>query len=515
MAHTTIGVDFVRRRRLWEMTVPSTTYRFKTKPYKHQVKALRKLMSNGYGGALLMEPRTGKTKVTIDFLSMLATRKRIDRAVIVVPNRVIDVWIEEFHVHCPINYNIIVWDAQGRKAMPVIPEPSRAHQLTVLLVNYEAFASPGKKLASGRRSKSTGRFKHRKEIEKWTGRKPAAMVLDESHKVKSPSGRASVMIVGMGRRFRYRLILTGTPITKAHRVFDVYMQWRFLNPERFSMWPTVDMFKNHFGVWTNKNGYEQFLKQRNTDELTELIMKDAYRVARADCFDLPPRTTRIVPVELTAQTGRAYDTLAREYVVMIEKGDREHIVEASIPLVVTLRLTQITGGWTKSDVGEQVELGGEKLAALKQIIQEEVIDNDEKVVVCARFRDEMDAITASCREAGVPVYEIRGGLDRSEVTANIAGFRDQGGAAVCVMNPQAGGVGIDLRAASMMIWYSLTPSWVNYTQACDRIALSDKPTTFVYLQAKGTVDELVYDTLNNDGDVSRAILDDPRKVLRK
>src|SRR3546814_10797975 len=46
-------------------------YRFKTRPYAHQKEALRQLISNGYGGALLMEPRTGKTKTTIDYMSML------------------------------------------------------------------------------------------------------------------------------------------------------------------------------------------------------------------------------------------------------------------------------------------------------------------------------------------------------------------------------------------------------------------------------------------------------------
>lgn len=183
-------------------------YKFKTKPYDHQKEALKKCIVQK-NVALLMEPRTGKTKVAIDYLSILATAGKIDRAVIVAPARVLDVWIEQFHEHCPLRYHVILWDKDARK-QPLQPVRS-VHQLTVLLVNYEAFGTPGKKLRSGRRSKTTGRFANRAAIIKWLEGQPAAGVLDESHKVKSPSGRTSTMVVSMRPLFDYRLILTGTP----------------------------------------------------------------------------------------------------------------------------------------------------------------------------------------------------------------------------------------------------------------------------------------------------------------
>ena len=490
-------------------------YPFKTKPYKHQREALKRALSLKRC-ALLMEPRTGKTKVSIDYLSALALAGRIDRAVIVAPARVLDVWVEEFHTHCPVAYHLHIWDKDARKHP--LPRISPARDLTVILVNYEAFGIGGRKLPSGNRSKRTGRFSHRRTIEKWLDGHPAAMILDESHKIKSPSGRASVMLVSMAKMFDYRLILTGTPVTKATRVFDVYMQWQFLNPERFEEWPTSRAFKDHFGQWTNANGFPQLVRVRNTNTLTEYIYKDAYRVRRDECFDLPPRTTNVHRLSLTNATGAVYDELAEKMIARLERGNKKHIVEASIPLVLTLRLLQITGGFVITpdlDTGEKqvVEVGREKLNALEGYI-DEAIENDEKVVVCARFRAEMDAIAAMIRKKKVPVYEIRGGLSRSEVTGNIRKFKEANGVAVVVMNPQAGGVGIDLSTASHMIWYSLTPSWVNFTQACDRIALSKKATTYTYLLAKGTVDVLLYRTLINDGNISETILANPNLIRR-
>jgi archaellin len=83
-----------------------------------------------------------------------------------------------------------------------------------------------------------------------------------------------------------------------------------------------------------------------------------------------------------------------------------------------------------------------------------------------------------------------------------------------IMNPQAGALGIDLRTASTMIWYSLTQSYVDYTQARDRIALSGKANRFVYLQATGTYDETQYADLQGDHEVIREIMASPEILLR-
>lgn len=488
-------------------------YKFKTTPYKHQKQALRKMLKSGFGGALFMEPRTGKTKTAIDYLSILASAGKIDRAVIIAPARVLDVWLEQFHEHCPLRFHITVWDKDARKG-PLMPVQT-FYQLSVLLVNYEAFGTPGRKLRSGRRSKKTGRFANREQIIKWIDQQPAAGILDESHKIKSPSGRASTMVVSMRPLFDYRLILTGTPVTKAKRVFDLYMQYKFLNPDRFAQWPTVDEFKNHFGRWTNRNGFPQFLRAKNTEQLTELLQEDAFIVKREDCLDLPPQMPPVFHyIDLDERTGKAYDDLAREMVARLLEGEKEHLLEASIPLVLTLRLTQITGGYTKSAEGEVVELGGEKLAVLADLI-EEAVENDDKLVIAARFRAELDAIQALCARKGMPSFPIRGGLSRAESSENVRAFREMEGAAAVVMNPQAGGVGIDLSTASQMIWYSLPTSWVDYTQACDRIALSKTSRTYTYLIARRTVDEFLYDTLQQDGDVAKALLKNPQIVLRQ
>lgn len=455
-----------------------------------------------------MEPRTGKTKTTIDYLSILALAGAVDRAVVIAPNRVLGVWLDEFLAHSPARVEIQVWDKDARKRGAPRP-PTPGYDLSVVIVNYEAFGIPGHKTPSGRRSKASGRFLIRKQLTQWVDQKPAACVLDESHKIKSPSGKAANMIVSMAPLFTKRLILTGTPITKAKRAHDIYMQWKFLNPHRFDDLPTVSDFKEHYGRWTTANGFPQWLGGRNLNELQQRIHLDAFAVKREDCFDLPPRDVQIVKVPLIG-SAYAYDEMAEQMVVEFEDGE---VAEASIAIVKALRLAQITGGMVGTTEGRVRRIGSEKLRALEPLL-EDALDHDEKVVIAARFKADMDAIAALAKSMKIPVFQLRGGMKREESDAAIREFRKLDECAVFVLQPAAGSLGIDLSTASRMIWYSLTASWVDYTQACDRIALSRNSTTFTYLLAEGTVDEVLYNSLQEDGEIGRAILKKPDLLLR-
>lgn len=495
-------------------------YKFRTVPYDHQKKALRFLLKKDFGGGLFMEPRTGKTKTTIDYLCVQQMQGKIDRAIIVAPNRVMGTWVRELQIHSPAPVHVVVWDKErrtgrDRRGNPTIlelPPVTGLYALEIVIVNYEAFATPGRKTKSGRQSKTSGRFKVRSVLRRWLeGGKTAAMVLDESHKIKSPSGKAASMIVSMRDDVRYRLLLTGTPITKAKRAYDIYMQFQFLNPERFKAYPTLADFKEHFGRWAQASGPRPFpiyKGPKNMDELNRLMRMDSIVVKREDCFDLPPREDLVKFVKL-GPSRAAYDQMAEEMIANLEDGS---ITEASIALVQQLRLTQITSGFATNVDKEVSRFGFEKADALKELLDEH-LENGQKVVIAARWKPDLYLIEDMAHELGFEVYSIRGGVTRAESDENVVKFRETQEPAVCVIQPAAASLGIDLSTASQMIWYSHTPSWVNYTQACDRIALSRNSTTFTHLIAEGTVDEALLQTLKEDGEVADTIMANPRGSL--
>jgi len=480
--------------------------------------------NRGYGAALLFEPRTGKTKTSIDIVSALYMKRGVRKIVIIAPNRVLGTWAKEFHIHCPLVYQIIVWDAKERRK-GAIRQPDGHLDIQVVVTNYETFGTPGKRLESGRRSRSTGRFKNRDWIAKWIGNDDAVIICDESHKLKNPSGKASNMVVGMRKWFKYQLILTGTPITKARRAADIYMQWRLINPGRFMRWgATYEDFRTHTGVWTERNGFPQWLRARESGlrDLQRGIHADGLVIARADCFDLPPvLPDRIIDVPLTT-SARHYDEMAEQFITQLENGD---IAEASIPLVVTLRLAQITSGYVgiiephpsnpNKQVSRPVSIGKEKIKALEEILVEEVIEKEEPAIIVAQWRHNLDAISELCKRLKIPSMSIRGGMSRSSTDDALRRFaQHEGQAAAMVVQPAAGGVGLDMRVAGHTIWYSLTSSYVNYTQMRDRNALHPNAVQHTFLIAPGTVDQLLYDTLTNDGNVAKQILTRP-EILRR
>ena len=92
-------------------------YKFKTKPYKHQMTALEKSW-NKENFAYFMEMGTGKTKVLIDNMSMLYDKGKIDGALIVAPKGVVKTWYEqELPAHLPdhIDNVSILWQSNITK----------------------------------------------------------------------------------------------------------------------------------------------------------------------------------------------------------------------------------------------------------------------------------------------------------------------------------------------------------------------------------------------------------------
>jgi hypothetical protein len=504
------------------------SYKFKTKPYKHQVQALKKLLEVGWGGALLMEPRTGKTKVAIDWVSILHQAGRVNRVLVAAPLSVLEVWVDEIHTHCPFKYRVIFWDKEGRKEVPL---PPWGHSdLVFVLVNLDAFSTPGRIMgkdefgATIRSDRKGGRFDVKNALTKWS---PQAMIVDESHRIKTPSARKTSMIQRLGKVAPYRAILTGTPITKRKRAYDVYSQWKFLNPHSALLKQqygedegephTAATFKAEYGRWVQMDGYTKWINNKNLRRLHRLLHDESFAVTRAECYDLPPRLPdQIIPVHLTGETADVYRQMAEEMIARLKSGE---ITEAPIALVQGMRLAQIAGGLVKTTPldggeGKLIRIGTDKLEVLEDLL-EDLYDADEKVVLGARFRADIAAIVAAHKKLKVPIYELHGGIPSSERKSQWGPAGFQGHSAPCALigQPAASSLGIDLSTSATMIWYSLTNSWTDFTQFEDRIALAKVSTSYNYLIAQGTVDELIYETLQGDGDLGRAILQQPDKLL--
>ena len=88
-------------------------YKFKTKPYDHQIKALEKSVDKK-NYAYFMEMGTGKSKVLVDNMAMLYDKGKINGALIIAPKGVYNNWfVGEIPTHLAshIQPKMVIWTA--------------------------------------------------------------------------------------------------------------------------------------------------------------------------------------------------------------------------------------------------------------------------------------------------------------------------------------------------------------------------------------------------------------------
>ena len=452
-------------------------YHFKTKPWPHQVEGLKRALQQGSIG-FLWEPGTGKTKVTIDWICALHMKEGVSRVLIVCPLSVIGVWEDELAIHAPIPYHF----AALTKDSTSIPYSNR--KLVVLVTNYDI---------AWRRPKLIKAFKAQ------------VVVADESHRIKKPSARRSWFMRGLNKT-KHRAILTGTPTPKGY--LDLYMQWVFLNPRRFGT--NFQNFKDEYIRFGGFKGF-QIRGYRNVPDLLEKVDKDAM-VVREDVLDIPPAVFQRVPVILEPPAREAYNRMAYELYLELKDGD---VSDAKNVAVKIMRLQQITGGWIKSDEGNIHQISEAKLVAAHERL-EDLWNSDERVVVFARFKPEVQALYEFGLRSRVDTYVIRGGQGREERDDFRRRFQARPGPSLFVAQIQSGGLGITLHSASQGMFYSVTHALDDYVQAWRRIRRGGqvRRQRFQHLVGVATIDIDIYANLRAKKDLMDIVMKNPQVLAR-
>ena len=253
-------------------------YKFKTKPYEHQLTALKKSW-NKETYAYFMEMGTGKTKVLIDNMAMLYDKGKIDGALIIAPKGVIKTWYEqELPTHLPnhIENVSILWQSnitkKQQEKLETLFEIETA--LHILVMNVEALSTEkGVKFAF-----------------KFLNSHKTLVAIDESTTIKTPTAKRTKNIIGLGKHAKYRRIMTGSPVTK--NPLDLYTQCEFLDPYLLDF-SSYYAFRNRYAEMTTMNvrGRSiQVVKEfRHLGELSKSLQPFSYRVLKEDCLDLPPK----------------------------------------------------------------------------------------------------------------------------------------------------------------------------------------------------------------------------------
>ena len=471
-------------------------YKFKTKPYAHQMTALEKSW-NRETYAYFMEMGTGKTKVLIDNAAMLYDKGKINGALIVAPKGVVGTWYSnELPTHLPdhIENVSVLWQAnifkKQQEKLETLYEIEES--LHILIMNVEAFST----------TKGVDFAK------KFLSCHDTLMAIDESTTIKTPSAKRTKNILALAEEAKYRRIMTGSPVTK--NPLDLYSQCYFLSPwsldfssyyafrNRYAEMKTLHMHGRQIQV---VNGF------KNLGELSDKIKDFSYRVLKEDCLDLPDKIFIKRQISLSKDQRKLYDQMKKQALAILN-GKQSTTVNA---LTQLMRLHQITCGHFTDDNGGTQPIENNRISELMDVLE----DVEGKAIIWAHYQYDINQIIKAVVAKYGPgsVVDYYGLTPKDERQDNIKRFQDDPKCRFFVGTPSTGGYGITLTAANTVIYYSNGYDLEKRLQSEDRAHRigQKKPVTYVDINAQDTVDEKIVKALRKKINIASEVLGEELK----
>ena len=472
-------------------------YKFKTKPYDHQLKALDKSWDKKHYG-YFMEMGTGKSKVLVDNMAMLYDKGKINGALIIAPKGVYNNWYAQEipnHLASHINPKMVLWTASTSKTKDKEYQSlfETGYDLHILIMNVEALSTDKGRLFAGKFLRA-----HR-----------ALMAIDESTTIKTPTAKRTKAIVALGKEAHYKRILTGSPVTKSP--LDLYSQCNFLHEDLLEC-TSYYSFRNRYAVMKNHNfggrRVQLVHSYQRLDELADILKGFSYRVLKEDCLDLPDKVYIKREVELSKEQKEAYATMKSAALALL-KGKM-----ATAPHVLTqmMRLHQITCGHLKNDDDTITDLKNGRIDELIDLLEEV----EGKVIIWANYvHDIKNLIKAVSKEYGSDsVVEYYGATTPEARAKAIKLFQDpKSKVKYFIGNPQTAGYGITLTEAGTVVYFSNGYDLEKRLQSEDRAHRigQKKSVTYVDFIAPKTVDEKIVKALRNKIDIASQVMGEELK----
>ena len=474
-------------------------YKFKTKPYAHQMTALERSW-NRDTFAYFMEMGTGKTKVLIDNLAMLYDRGKVDGALIIAPKGVIGTWYnQELPAHLPdhIEKVTVLWQANiNKKQQDKLDQLFKTgHELHIIVMNVEAFSTEKGRLFAAKFLRS-----HK-----------SLMAIDESTTIKNPKAKRTKNILSLSSICKYRRIMTGSPVTR--NPLDLYTQCEFLDPTHLQF-TSYYAFRNRYAemktiniAGRSINVVKQFI---NLKELSENLKPFSYRVLKQDCLDLPDKVYTKREIQLTPEQKKLYEQMRKEALATLNGKT----VTTMTALTQLMRLHQITCGHFAADDGSIQEIKNNRLSELLDVLEEV----ECKVIIWAHYQHDVMNIYKLLEDKYGPgsVVHYYGKTLPEQRDYAIKNFKENDKVRFFVGTPQTGGYGITLVQANTVIYYSNGYDLEKRMQSEDRAHRigQKKKVTYVDLIAEDTVDTKIVKSLRKKINIaSEVMVEDLKKWI--
>lgn len=424
------------------------------KLFEHQKEALE-LVTTYNQFALFMEAGTGKTLAMLYHIVNLYMSGEIDSCLIVCPASVKGSWSRDIEK---------------------LPPRKQKYLKDLKVVSYDLV------------------WRRDEFVKEW-----GCIVLDESHCIARRTSKRTKFLHKLKSMCKYRYILTGTPMHNGHYE-DYWSQMDFLVPGYLG---TYREFCAHYTVERQLPGtyVKIIVKYRNVEELLDKIGKLAYYIDKASCLDLPDKLPPVV-VDCELKEKLKYKQAMKSFI-------EEYDMNIGNPMSVIIKLRQLCSGFVIDDYGDVHELKCEKIKML-----DELIDSiSGKIVIFAEFTYSLEQIHKLLDKKKINYVTLDGKQSNKSIWKE---FQSNEDIRIIVCQYRSANAGIDLFAASDMIFYEPTQSSTVVDQAMARIHRNGQTRncSYYWLLTDKTVEHDIYNRVVNGIDFNVDALEKFRREIK-
>jgi len=442
---------------------------------EHQRKGTKFLRENERAG-LFDEQGLGKSKQLIDAIAAEVTAGSIQGALIVCPNGLKSNWASEVQKFSTLPHTVF---GSGRAARRGAFAAMRS---AFYIINYEAIPAEMPSL------KALLQFK------------PMALILDESHRIKTPDAKVTKAIHRLRAHAKRRYILSGTPV--ANKPDDLWSQMFFLDDGK-ALGDTFDGFQKNFKA--PRSGYQRI------DELRDRIASSTLRRTKEKSLELPPKTYTRVQVDLAPAQSRMYEKMRLELELWVRRMSGAQVLEQANAILSRMaRLAQLASNPSLLDANYKETPA--KVARLDGLLEKYLVDPERKVIVWTSFVENIRGLTRRFKKyKPVTIY---GEMDNVARDRAVRAFKGDPTVRLLIANPAAAREGLTLTEANSAIYLDRTFNLVDYVQSQDRIhrISQTRPCEIVLLIAKNTIDEFIDFSLEQKHRLARFAQSDTDRI---
>jgi SNF2 family DNA or RNA helicase len=458
----------------------------RTELMPHQMRAVEKVLPARVG-ALFMEMGTGKSRTAIELVLRRAELGRVSNAVWFCPVSLRDTVRQEIVKHtCCRARDIDVFD--DNTADDNLPD------CFWHVVGIESMSQSGRlKMAAAALMK-----------------RATFAIVDESSYIKGHRSARTCWITRICEPCRYRLILTGTPLTQG--VVDLYAQMRFLSPEILGYQSFYSFARNHLEYSDKFPG--MIVRAHNTKWLAAKMQPYVYQISKSECLDLPNKLYESRWFSMTGEQRSLYDRAKEEILLGLE--DWDDFTSTTIFKLFTALQQIACGYWREQVRGESGctvmhTAAHDRLQTLAEVVER--IAANEKIIVWVKDRHSLAAIVEHLGRENCA--QFHGGVSQKRRIAELEEFR--GGRRFLVATPSSAGHGLTLNEACHVVFYNEGFKYSERLQAedrCHRIGQA-RPVTYITIACRDSIDERIRDTLDRKGNVLQSFKAEIDKVRDK